>query len=85
MAKNYLEITKNFLQHYPEGWVQKDVFAIGGGHWGIKVIGNYRDAKGVNQKEFLFEVVGANGTRNNEMASDLHQMVNDLISAASVC
>ena len=81
---NKLEIAKEFFRMYPEGWVAKEVTHAGVGKWSIKVIGKYRDANGFPSQKFLFDVVGSIGTRNNEMADDLHQVVNDIIQTAVV-
>lgn len=79
---NQLEIAKDFFNFNKDGWVEKKVKSVGGGDWSIEVYGKYRDANGVIQKRYLFEVVGSNGTLNNEISSDLHSIVDNTISAA---
>ena len=81
---NNLEIAKMFFKSNPQGWALKNVRSMQGGLWAIEVKGYYRDEKGSVQEQYLFEVIGSDGTRNNEIASDLHQVVNDIIQTALV-
>jgi hypothetical protein len=50
--------------------------AIGGGEWSLEVYGE--------AGEYLFELVGSNGTRDNEEADDLNGELSELIKEAGI-
>jgi hypothetical protein len=61
------------------GHYQSETKAIGGGEWAIEVYGWNDDEE---RREFLFELVGSNGTRDNEEPDDLHGYLSELYDEA---
>jgi len=70
---NRISLLKEF------GHYQSESKSIGDGLWSLEVYGWNDDEE---RREFLFELVGSNGTRDNEEPDDLHGYLSELYDEA---
>jgi len=74
VSTNYeVRVMKQFFQLNPNGVLGTTTHAVGGGEWSIEVYGIGDD----DCKEFLFELVGSNGTHSepDDLWEELEQII----------
>lgn len=71
------EILANFMRDKVEWDLRTESHAVGGGEWSLEV---YGESDG--RKEYLFELVGSNGTHPDYPADDLHEELEMIVGEA---
>ena len=66
MLSNHIQTVNNFLKTAPDAVFYAEAQAVGGGEWSLEVYAYTQESK-----EFMFELIGSNGTLTDEPADDL--------------
>jgi len=77
MLAQYVQKVNEVLEINPDAMFQAQACSVGGGEWSIEV--SYFEGE---DKLFLFELLGSNGTLQDEPADDLWSVYHKILKEA---